>query len=419
MADIIAIDDVNWVKNLQACSLVCLEWLPEARKHLFRTIAVIDNHPIKNIDRFIQLLTQSPAICGCIRSVSLRASYVQIGPGTPITDELVAFILDRLINLKCLEVDGLRFDASGMSYSQPFYLRKIERLRVVNQRAWTSVSQALLDALSLFCEIDELIFDGVGELKDSIFVNDEFGFGFGGNMISNLDKGGDCVIKQLSLHSVAQLHFFLEVLKHKHAIPNLQLLLVSCGHPVHVPAFARDLGLFLARDGAHIPQLGIELTGCFRHRTAAQVEEDITKIFNSLLPGLSQMHSLHVFGLLLPFPSGPNFPHMIWRLLIATLLALPHTMQRVQIGLEVDKDATQVQDPFFNWRSPWTSPQFDWGLLRHALARFPRLETVRLVKSCSNKQQQILGELNAEERIWVTSSLTELVRTRVLVFDLE
>lgn len=432
----------RWVRDIMACGLVNNAWAALARAFLFRRFVVTDGSSephteargcSRDFSVFVHILKQPQwrPVRYCIRELALRADWnlIEMRYCAGMNAPTVSNILQQLENLNTLDISGLPFAPSGTAMAIPVDRglgATLERLRIADVRAWKSFGREIYTTLGLFSMIEDLVLDGIGELKDSVFFEDGSS-GFTDDMISamNLDMSRGLSITHLTMNSVAQMHFFFKALALTGSASTLRTLSVSCSHAAYVPGFANDLSNFLSTPLAaqKITTLGIELADCFRTGLPFHVAEDVSRLTTLLLPALSNLRSLQTFGVLIMFPHDPWSPRLLWHFVCAALARLPRATTRVQLCLHMDAWSAQPSEAApFEWDAPWLAPQLDWEQLRRSLERLHAVEVVRFLKRFSGKGNNVPSQVVApwvQEQACIAAQLPELEKAGRLFFDLE
>ena len=100
------IEDHEGHLALETCSLVCKAFLPICRKHLFRTIVLLDAHIIHPFER---LLRETPKIADYIRNLDYKIRTADLS--SPSIQETLKRI-SRLESLTLLQSKSAKFDWS-------------------------------------------------------------------------------------------------------------------------------------------------------------------------------------------------------------------------------------------------------------------------------------------------------------------
>ncbi|KAI0654467.1 hypothetical protein C8Q70DRAFT_521308 [Cubamyces menziesii] len=150
---------------LKACALVCREWLPRSRYHLFRDLVVKSNHEQNDFEAFSELLDLSRHVREYICNLTLRGENLPI-PGThwprvllpgqqpQVTLQFLRDLIDRLPALRTLLLASVRCTDSTLDPPTTAHSpRALERLTIQPPGPVPDNFIHVLNVLGLFSEI--------------------------------------------------------------------------------------------------------------------------------------------------------------------------------------------------------------------------------------------------------------------------
>ena len=304
---------------LCSCSLVCSEWLPIARAHLFGTVHLHEarvSYARKDLLAFLDILRASPGVGLSVKQLHVRSQ----GRRTTLSFRNLILVLQQLPHLQRIVLSDVYLPGTFPDHRLgPIPCSSLEKLSLVNV---VNPSQSIYRAatifhfLRLFSRIREVDFtqshlfsNTLSTSFDALLVH----FPFPARLnTSKLTLGS-------REHDNAT---FLRMLQTTHVMETLQELKIIIRDPFFFFAPFKHLTHGPPNNTIHTFTIEIDLSP---HFIFSRTTLHIT---NAVRPALRSLHLLRTFHLILrPIP----IPADSWNLSLAQLRALPSGVQDLHV----------------------------------------------------------------------------------------